>query len=70
MQTTVEVQIGDGRDKPKVIKQSDGTFVVATLPPNFVQDNRAIWVQTFRDGQSQDGKGFLINGKNGNLYNG
>lgn len=63
MNIQVEVVIGAGKDKPKVIKRADGTYaVVAKLQPAHVPLMRAVWVRTFDDQLPfpKDGKGFLV----------
>lgn len=65
MNIQVDVQIGDGKNKPKVIKRADGTYaVVAKLQPAYVPLIRAVWVRTFDTDHLPfpcDGKGFLVN---------
>lgn len=63
MSIGLEITIGDGKDKPKVVKALDGTWLVrGVLPPQHVRYARALWVKSHVVGQgiAKDGKGFLV----------
>ena len=66
----VEVRIGDGTIKPKVVKCPDGTYVIqGKLEQGFVAHRRALWMKTYRNDQPVDGKGFVV-GPTGKLTKG
>lgn len=67
MTVQVEVRIGDGSNKPEIIRHADGTYsVIAKLRQPFNVHQRAVWVRTFDEAhpfmcKPLDGKGFLVN---------
>ena len=62
MITKIEVQIGDGRQKPKVFQQADGTWAVEANTSQCADWSRGVWVRTYDPdgGIPKDGKGFKI----------
>ena len=63
MSIGLEITIGNGKDKPKVIKAADGTWVIrGVLPLACVKYSRALWVKSHvvGEGLAKDGKGFLV----------
>ena len=62
MRTVIEIQIGDGKDRPTVTQDTNGGWVVLAEAEQCVPYGRGVWVKTFAVGNTtpKDGKGFLI----------
>lgn len=62
MKTLIEVQIADGKAKPKVVRSGGGWSVVAEVEQH-VANGRAVWIRTWNPcelSEPKDGKGFLV----------
>lgn len=63
MSIGMEICIGDGKTKPKVVKTPGGDWVVrATLPTAHAKYSRALWAKSCILGEPvyKDGKGLLV----------
>lgn len=60
MHSIIEVQIGDGKKRPRIVKRGD-LWVVESDLEQCVAYGRAVWVRTFdsKGDRPKDGKGFL-----------
>jgi len=60
MWSIIEVQIGDGKKRPRIVKRGD-LWVVESDVEQHVAHGRAVWVRTFdhKGAGPKDGKGLL-----------